>query len=456
MGKYQPYPEYAGTGVEALETIPVRWTVKKANYLFSFGRGLNITKANLEDAGIPCVNYGEVHSKYGFEVDPRSHALKCVSEDYLNRSPRSLLSCGDFVFADTSEDIDGAGNFTQFIGEDPLFAGYHTVILRPRGGHDSRYLAYAFDSQESRNQIRKAVKGVKVFSITQEILKNTSLVLPSLEEQRTIATFLDYETARIDGLIEKQQRLIELLKEKRQAVISHAVTKGLNPDAPMKGSGVEWLGQVPEHWGVLAVNQATQKITNGYVGPTRDILAEAGTPYIQATHIKKGKVNFDGGYFVTNTWSQKHKKSVLKKGDVLVVQTGAGTGDTGLVSVDEEGYNCHALIILQPIQEKITGDYLSLVLRSVYGQSVLYSIRTGGMHPHLNCSQVKFVKLPVPSIEEQQAISKYVNDVINTYAVTKDLAQRQISLLQERRTALISAAVTGKIDLRNWKAPDAA
>jgi type I restriction enzyme S subunit len=272
-----------------------------------------------------------------------------------------------------------------------------------------------------------------------------------LIEQRTIAAFLDHETARIDRLIEKQQRLIELLKEKRQAVISHAVTKGLDPNVPMKDSGVEWLGQVPEHWDVLAVNQATQKITNGYVGPTRDILVESGTPYVQATHIKNGKINFDGGYFVTGIWSLKHKKSILKKGDVLVVQTGAGTGDVGLVSDSEEGYNCHALIILQPIKKKISGDYLSLVLRSAYGQSVLYSIRTGGMHPHLNCSEVKFVKLPVPSTGEQHAISEYVSDVIKKYADLMVLTQRQIQLLQERRIALISAAVTGKIDVRNWQ-----
>ena len=236
-------------------------------------------------------------------------------------------------------------------------------------------------------------------------------------------------------------------------MISHAVTKGLNPDAPMKDSGVEWLGEVPEHWRVLAVNQATQKITNGYVGPTRDILVETGTPYVQATHIKNGKVNFDDGYFVTPAWSQKHKKSILKKGDVLVVQTGAGTGDIGLVSEEEEGYNCHALIILQPIEDKIFGDYLSLALRSTYGQAILYSIRTGGMHPHLNCSEVKFVKIPVPPQSEQQAITKYVSEVIRKYADLMDLAQQQIQLLQERRTALISAAVTGKIDLRGWQQP---
>ncbi|KDV02634.1 type I restriction-modification system subunit S [Aeromonas sp. HZM] len=284
-------------------------------------------------------------------------------------------------------------------------------------------------------------------------LKAIVIPQPALEEQRSIAAFLDYETARIDRLIAQQQRLIELLKEKRQAVISHAVTKGLNPDAPMKNSGVEWLGQVPEHWGIRAINQATKKITNGYVGPTRDILVDNGVPYIQATHIKNGRVNFDDGYFVTKSWSNKKHKSILMAGDVLIVQTGAGTGDIGLVTEFEQGYNCHALIILQPMGEVIDGSYLSLILRSAYGQSVLYSIRTGGMHPHLNCSEVKFVKIPVPSLEEQRAIYDFVLKINDVYSRLMDVTTKQIALMQERRTALISAAVTGKIDLRGWTQP---
>ncbi|WP_257292588.1 restriction endonuclease subunit S, partial [Endozoicomonas sp. ONNA1] len=247
------------------------------------------------------------------------------------------------------------------------------------------------------------------------------------------------------------QSLIRLLKEKRQAVISHAVTKGLNPDAPMKDSGVEWLGEVPEHWVVNTISQVSQKITNGYVGPTRDILVESGVPYIQATHIKNGKVNFDNAYFVTELWSHKHAKSILKKDDVLIVQTGAGTGDVGLVSDEEEGYNCHALIIVQPKADKMTGEFLSHVLSSSYGYAVLYSIRTGGMHPHLNCGEVKFVRTPQPPLNEQMLINDYLRDIRVKYSDLMSEVESQIDLLKERRTALISAAVTGKIDVRDWQ-----
>jgi type I restriction enzyme S subunit len=271
--------------------------------------------------------------------------------------------------------------------------------------------------------------------------------LPPVDEQHAIATLLDRETAKIDALIAEQQRLIELLQEKRQAVISHAVTKGLNPDAPMKNSGVEWLGEVPEHWEIKNISKVTTKITNGYVGPTRDILREEGVPYVQATHIKGGKIRFDGEYFVDKSWSEHHKKSILREGDVLVVQTGAGTGDIGLVTACQEGYNCHALIILSS-REDLLGAYLADLLMSEYGQQHLESIQTGGMHPHLNCGNVKFAPITLPPVTEQSEIHSYILHQSNAFNRLAEASKRAIELLKQRRSALISAAVTGQIDVR--------
>ncbi|WP_324034728.1 restriction endonuclease subunit S [Aeromonas caviae] len=284
-GKYHPYPEYKDSGVEWLGDMPSHWLTSKLRYMFTFGKGLTITKENLRDEGIPCVNYGEVHSKYGFEVDPTKHPLRCVEEDYLKTSSSSVLNVGDFVFADTSEDIDGSGNFTQLTGDVVTFAGYHTIIVRPIDKGSHRFFAYLFDSKEFRTAIRHAVKGVKVFSITQAILRGADIWLPSQDERQRIAAFLDYETARIDRLIAQQQRLIELLKEKRQAVISHAVTKGLNPDAPMKDSGIEWLGQVPEHWQCVPFGLLVSRADLGgnYLGGQE----ENGIPFLKMGNLGK-------------------------------------------------------------------------------------------------------------------------------------------------------------------------
>jgi type I restriction enzyme S subunit len=212
------------SGIEWIGEIPEHWEAKKVRYLFEFSKGLTITKENLRATGIPCVNYGEIHSKYGFEVDPERHELKCVDEVYLETSQKSLLNHGDFIFADTSEDIEGAGNFTYLNSRIPTFAGYHTIIARSKIGMIPRYIAYYFDSLGFRNQIRSRVKGVKVYSITNSILKDALVCLPEMEEQQRISNYLDKQTKKIDTAIELQQKQIEKLKEYRASLIDSVVT----------------------------------------------------------------------------------------------------------------------------------------------------------------------------------------------------------------------------------------
>lgn len=212
------------SGIEWLGKIPANWEVKKLKQIFNSSKGLTITKENLEDEGIPCVNYGEIHSKFGFEVDIDKHQLKCVNSSYLESDHKSLIQNGDFVFADTSEDVTGAGNFTYLKSNHEIFAGYHTIILRAFCDIEPRYFAYQFDSIPYRTQIRQSVKGIKVFSITQGILKNTSLWIPTLDEQKQIIKFLDIETDRIVSIKNSTRKEIELLKEYKTALISEVVT----------------------------------------------------------------------------------------------------------------------------------------------------------------------------------------------------------------------------------------
>ena len=251
IAAYPKYESYRNGASELLDfPFPSHWSSDKARFLFKFNKGLTITKDNLEDEGIPCVNYGEIHSKFGFAVDPAKHALKCVSPDYLKANAGSILRRGDFVFADTSEDIEGSGNFTHLDSDEPTFAGYHTVIARPASRAHTRYLAYTLDSAAFRRQVQKAVKGVKVFSISQGLLKNLEVLLPPLLEQRAIAAFLDEKCAKVDEAVRIKEEQIALLRERRQILIQDAVTRGLNPAAPMKDSGIDWIGQIPAHWEV--------------------------------------------------------------------------------------------------------------------------------------------------------------------------------------------------------------
>jgi type I restriction enzyme S subunit len=219
-----PNVKMKDSGIEWLGEIPEHWEAKKLKLVFNPSKGLTITKENLKDEGIECVNYGEVHSKFGFELDTNIHKLKYVDLSYLESDKRSLIESGDFVFADTSEDIAGAGNFTYLKSEGKIFAGYHTIVLKPIENLNSRFFAYEFDSIPFRTQIRQAVKGVKVFSITQAILKNVQTWFPPKNEQKAISDFLTTETEKIDAIIFKAKEEIELLKEYKIALISEVVT----------------------------------------------------------------------------------------------------------------------------------------------------------------------------------------------------------------------------------------
>jgi len=219
-----PNVKLKDSGIEWLGEIPEHWKVKRFDFLFSFSRGLAITKENLTKEGIPCVNYGEIHSKYGFEVNPNKDILMCVNKDYLISSKKSLLKRGDFVFADTSEDIKGSGNFTYLNSDIPTFAGYHTIIANPISKFIHRFVAYFFESLSFRNQIRCKVTGTKVYSITQSILKSSFVILPPFSEQEIITQYIEAECSCIDAKIEKTKKLIDLLTEYRTTLISEVVT----------------------------------------------------------------------------------------------------------------------------------------------------------------------------------------------------------------------------------------
>ncbi|TXC78769.1 restriction endonuclease subunit S [Luteibaculum oceani] len=212
------------SGIDWLGEIPEDWEVKKLKRVFKFSTGLSITRENLSNSGVPCINYGEIHSKYGFEVNPEKDYLKCVNEGYLESSTKSLLKKGDFVFADTSEDIEGCGNFSHVTGEAQIFAGYHTVIAQPLVQINARFFAYIFTSQPFRNQVRSSVKGIKVFSVTQSILKNTTVWMPTLENQRRISETIKLKEGRIKSAVDKMVSEIDLLKEYKKSLISEVVT----------------------------------------------------------------------------------------------------------------------------------------------------------------------------------------------------------------------------------------
>ena len=219
-----PNVEMKISGVEWISRIPAKWSVKRTKALFSYGKGLPITKENLVEEGIPVISYGQIHSKKNLGTGVIDELIRFVPEAYINSNPESLVKKGDILVADTSEDLAGCGNAVYVDSDMTLFAGYHTIILKSNDVSDNKYIAYLMRTDAWRSQIRANVSGVKLFSISKRILNSTSVILPSTEEQKEITDYLDSKCQAIDEIIAEKDLLILELEKYKKSLIFDVVT----------------------------------------------------------------------------------------------------------------------------------------------------------------------------------------------------------------------------------------
>jgi len=426
---WKRYPAYKDSGVEWLGEVPVGWELVRLKYAVRM-----ITQRTIDQNS---------NSNYiGLENIESWTGRLIASEDTLDPEGQSgSFESGDVLFGKLRPYLAKVHKATV-----DGICSTEILVFRPKLVNQD-YLFYYLLNSEFIKTVNSSTYGTKMPRANWDFIGNLLIPNISLHDQHAIAAFLDRETARIDALIAKKQRFIELLEEKRQAFISHAVTKGLDPNVELKDSGVEWIGEVPAGWEIKKISYLADKITNGYVGPTRDIFVNNGVIYLQSLHIKRNQIIFDYNYYVSEEWSNKHPRSILKKGDVLIVQTG-DIGQVAVVPEEYEGANCHALIIISCTPTAMKGEYLSMLLNSTYGFNSLKRIQTGALHPHLNYHNVKEILIPVPPISEQLAIVEWIVQSSSKIDALINIITLQIEKLHEYRTVLISAAVTGKIDVR--------
>lgn len=437
------YDTYKDSGIEWIGEIPEHWDAVEFKYLFSFSRGLGITKQDLKDKGIPCVNYGEIHSKFGFAVNPEIHNLKYVEVEYLDTGEKSLLKRGDFVFADTSEDIEGSGNFTVLDSDLPTFAGYHTIICRLEEENNYKYLAFFFDSLEYRNQIRSSVSGIKVFSITQAIIKSSTVLLPPLDEQTAIAEYLDKKTTEVDELISDKEELLKLYEEEKTAVINRAVTNGINSDAKMKDSGIEWLGEIPEHWEVKKLKYVSK------INPSKNQAFKGSED--EVVFLPMEKVNEDG------TFDQELVKPInelwngytyFEKGDILIAkitpcfENGKGTLLSNLKT--KIGFGSTEFHVVR--SKSVISQFLFYLTRSFRFMKIGEAFMTGAAgQKRVPTDFISEFNVAIPPYEEQQSIVNFIESETSRIGHKIEDTQKLIDLLKEYREALISEVVTGKV-----------
>ena len=285
--------------------------------------------------------------------------------------------------------------------------------------------------------------------VSDGFVANYHFAKPSNAECETIANFLDHETAKIDTLIAKQQQLIKLLKEKRQAVISHAVTKGLNPDAPMKDSGVEWLGEVTEHWVVARYKFCASRVVVGIAEAATHAYADSGVPIIRSTNIGEDGLRTSDLLYIKEAFAEQNKSKYLYAKDVVTVRTGF----PGISSVIPESLNksqCFTNLIATPLKSHVP-EFLSEYLNSHTGKSYFELLGWGSAQKNISVPILQNIPIAFPPLVEEKYIVEYVSKQKKRFDDLITKASQSIELMKERRTALISAAVTGKIDVRNWR-----
>ena len=417
---FPAYPTYKDSGVEWLGVVPENWAIGSLKHLAWIRNGRDYKEVESPDGEYPVIGSGgQFANATRYLYDGESVLL-----GRKGTIDKPLYIHGRFWTVDTMFYTEvTAGASAKFLYYNALtipFQYYSTSTALP--------------------------------SMTQGDLLNHPCAIPALEEQTQIARFLDHETARIDALIEEQQRLIELLKEKRQAMISHAVTKGLDPTVPMKDSGVELLGEVPAHWYISNVKRVAT-IRYGIGEPPQ--YHPEGMPLIRATNVHAGKLFSQGLVFVDPAEIPARRIVWLEPGDIVVVRSGAYTGDSAIIP-NEYG-PCIAGFDMVLRCHSARPDFIQFALLSKYlkeGQLDLEKMRAA--QPHLNAEELGACMLVLPGMEEQIRIVEFLQIRCAKFDILMTEAAQAKSLLQERRSALISAAVTGKIDLRGWQPPASA
>lgn len=410
------YSEYKDSGVSWIGRIPAHWDVAALKRLLEIQNGADHKEVERPD-GFPVIGSG---GQFAY------------ASDYMYDGESVLLGRKGTI--DKPLYVNG-----KFWTVDTM---YWSKVLPGTNGRFAYYAALTipFDYYSTNTALPSMTKGA---------LSAHLIAQPPTSEQAVIAAFLDRETAKIDALIAEQEKLLTLLAEKRQATISHAVTKGLNPDAPMKDSGVAWLGEVPAHWEVVPLKRLLSNVKAGPFGSalTKEMYVGAGYRVYGQEQVIPADFSV-GDYYIDEGKFAELQQYAVKPGDILI----SCVGTFGKIAIVPEGIEPGVInprLIRLRVLPRLAARYLEAVLRSSVVFEQFSMVSRGGTLDVINIGTLSAVTLAVPPPWEQEAILKFLDVETTKLDALKVEAECAIDLLKERRSALISAAVTGKIDVRN-------
>ncbi len=438
LWRFAPYPEYKDSGVEWLGDVPANWKLKRLKTLASV-RLSNVDKKS-EEGQVPVrlCNYVDVY--YNDFITAEIEFMNATATPGQVR--RFRLRTGDVLVTKDSEawnDIAIPAVVTEELAD--VVCGYHLALIKPQRGLDGRFLARQFSAIGIRNQFHLAANGITRFGLGGDAIRTGLLPVPPIEEQQAIAGFLDRETAKLDDLVAQKERLIELLQEKSSALITRVVTKGLDASVPMKDSGVEWLGEIPGHWGKKKIKRLfVYKKRQGF--PERTVLSV----YREHGVIEKSSRNDNFNRTPENLDSYQ----VVDPGDLVINKMKAWQGSLGISSLP--GITSPDYIVYAPVHEE-SERFLHYFLRCKLLARIYLTMSNGIRPSQWRLEPQRFEDLAVfcpPPVEQDRIAACLDRETMKIDALAAEI-RKAIDHLNELRTALISAAVTGKIDVRETR-----
>jgi type I restriction enzyme S subunit len=426
---FPKYPKYKPSGAEWLGDVPEHWEVRRLKR-FATATPSNVDKKSHDgEQPVQLCNYVDVY--YNDEITSSLEFMTATASD--DQISKFTLRRGDTIITKDSETADDIA-IAAHVPEDlpGVVCGYHLSVIRPQPGTVGKFIKWLFGSRFAKSCFAVRANGLTRVGLAQHDLENVEFPYPPTAEQRVIAAFLDRETAKIDALIAEQERLIELLKEKRQAVVSHAVTKGLDPAAPIKKTGFAWLGAIPEHWQVCALRHLV------------DCLDSLRVPLnAEERALRRGSIPYWGANSIVDYVAT----ALVSEPVVLLGEDGAPFFDKPkpvAFYVTVPIWPNNHVHVLRP-HPRVLGSFLAAVLNvTEYDWFV-----DGATRGKLTQSAMKSIPVPLPGVEEQTRIVEVLDRDLRAIDALVAEAEVATDLLAERRAALISAAVTGQIDVRH-------
>lgn len=447
-GTFPAYPHYKASDWKWFSDIPAHWDATRLGRLGAFS-GSGIDKKSKEtETSVRMVNYTDVYGNNRHAIWGGDHLMQTTAPSWKARE--HSLQRGDILFTPSSETCADIGVSAVVMAELPhTVYSYHLVRFRPWVSLDLSFEKYFCNSTPVLSYFSSVCQGTTRMTLTRGDFKRAPVVIPPLEEQQSIAHFLDCETAEIDDLIAKKNRLIQLLDEKRTALITQAVTKGLDPDVPMKDSGVEWLGEIPNPWEVTRVRRVAKVIDCKHKTPD---YVEDGFPLVSTTEVRPGVLDLTG---CTRFVAREDYEDMIegprrpRRGDIIYSRN-ASLGHAALVETDEEFCMGQDVVLIR--SDGIRPEFLTYQLNSPVATCQVEAVGVGSTFSRINVATIRdLIVIDAPPADQDLIVTE-LDAATRRIRVTQRLASAAVSRLREYRSALITAAVTGKIDVREHAA----